>query len=374
MKSLPLSAVMVIAMSATAYAGGFERADQSVSILFKEGRQLEFGVRGGFPDVTGDATANSPTPGVSSGNIADNFIDFYGAFKFDINESLSAAIIYDEPFATNITYPSSNYFLTGATAELKIRELVGVLQYNLPPDMAVLGGGFSVYGGPRVSRTSASATIPTANGYDIDVESEFGLGYLVGVAWERPDLGMRVAISYNSEIENDLDTVETLANGATVAGETALDTPQSLTLEFQTGLNPKTQLFGSIRWVEWGDFTIEPPLFSAGGDPLAFFPDDTITYRVGLGRRITDDLSIFGDVSYEPGVGGDYGNLTPRDGFLSFGLGGTYKFDKLSLTLGGRYARLGDADTVPAPGGPTVAEFRDNDAFFVGARIGIDFN
>ncbi|WP_093256271.1 OmpP1/FadL family transporter [Rubrimonas cliftonensis] len=367
---------MVIALSAGAHAGGFERSDQSVAVLFKEGRYLEFAVRAGFPEVDGVATATSPTPGVESGNIAENFVDFYAAFKFDINERFSAAIVYDEPFATDIAYPTSGYFLSGANAELKIRELAGVLQYNLPSSMAVFGGGLSVYGGPRLSYTIANAEIPTSNGYSIDTDNQFGFGFLGGVAWERPELGMRVALTYNSEIKNDLDSTETLANGTVVNGETALDTPQSLTLEFQTGLNPKTLLFGSVRWVEWGDFTIKPPLFSsaAGNPPLAFFPDDTITYRLGLGRRLTEDFSIFGDVSYEPESGGQTGNLTPRDGFLSFGVGGTYDFEKVSVTLGARYALLGDADTVPAPGGPNVAQFRDNSAFFVGARLGFDLN
>ncbi len=365
---------MVIALSTTAHAGGFERADQSVSILFKEGRQLEFGFRAGYPDVSGVATAMSPTPGVNSGNIAENFVDFHAAFKFDINESFSAAIIYDEPFATDIAYPTSNYFLSGANADLKVRELAGVLQYNLPPSMAVLGGGFSVYAGPRVSFLTANAGIPTSNGYQIDVDDEFGFGYVAGAAWERPDLGMRVAVTYNSEIKNDLDSTETLANGLVVNGETALDTPQSVMLEFQTGLNPKTLLFGSVRWVEWGDFTIEPPLFSSGGNPLAFFPDDTITSRLGVGRKLTDDFSIFGDVGYEAGVGGKFGNLTPRDGFFSFALGSTYTYERVSITLGARYALLGDADTAPGPGGPTVAQFRNNDAFFVGSRIGIDLD
>ncbi len=374
MTQLKWSAVMVIALSTSAHGGGFERADQSVAILFKEGRQLEFGLRAGFPEVDGVATAISPTPGVESGNIAENFVDFFASYKFDINDSFSAAVIYDEPFATDIAYPTSNYFLSGANADLKVRELVGVVQYNLPPSLAVLGGGFSVYAGPRVSFLTAEAEIPTSNGFKIDVDSKFGVGYVVGAAWERPDLGMRVAVTYNSEIKNDLDSTESLANGLVVEGVTALDTPQSLMLEVQTGLNPKTLLFGSVRWVEWGSFTIEPPLFSSGGNPLAFFPDDTITSRLGVGRKLTDDFSVFGAVGYEAGVGGQFGNLTPRDGFFSFTLGGTYTYERVSLTLGARYALLGDADTAPGPDGPTVAQFRDNDAFFVGARIGIDLN
>lgn len=193
---------------------------------------------------------------------------------------------------------------------------------------------------------------------------------------------MRASLTYNSEIKNDLNSQEIFAvgpfAGQTFNTTTEFNTPKSLTLDLQTGLNEKTILFGSIRGVAWGNFEVRPPLFAdTTGNSLVFFPSNTITYRLGLGRKITDDLSIFGDVSYEPKSGDPFNNLTPRDGFYSFGAGATYTIDRVSLTVGARYVALGDADTIvstPAAEIVPAGQFSDNSAILVGARIGIDLN
>ena len=35
-------------------------------------------------------------------------------------------------------------------------------------------------------------------------------------------------------------------------------TPNSWNLEFQTGIDPNTLVFGSIRWVDWSNFRVDP--------------------------------------------------------------------------------------------------------------------
>ena len=78
--------------------------------------------------------------------------------------------------------------------------------------------------------------------------------------------------------------------------ETDVDTPQSVTLDFQTGVAPKTLVFGSIRWVDWSEFAISPPLYEPAtaallGEPrpLVDYADDWWTYNLGVGRQLTDD-------------------------------------------------------------------------------------
>ena len=39
---------------------------------------------------------------------------------------------------------------------------------------------------------------------------------------------------------------------------TDVDTPQSVQLDFQTGVAPKTLVFGYVRWVDWSEFSISP--------------------------------------------------------------------------------------------------------------------
>lgn len=376
MRTIRMSAVMSIALGGVAYAGGFERTDQSVAVIFEEGSYAEIGFNYVLPRVDGVGLPASGTPGAATGIVSDNFFLAEGAFKADINDSFSFAIIYDEPYGANVTYPQSGLVVSsGNQATLKARALTGILQYNFPEEYGLLGGRFSLHAGPRVQFTSAEANLPFAT-YDATTDTTLGFGYLLGGAWERPDLGMRASLTYYSQINTSLDSNESVAGGAlTLASETEINTPESLTLELQTGVTPTTLVFGSIRWVPWGDFTITPPLFStaiSGGAPLVFFEDNRITYRIGVGQKLTDDLSIFGAFGLETGTGSPTTQLTPVDGFKSVTFGFSYDLDPVTITAGARYAFIGDANTLL--GGTEIATFEDNSLWAFGLKLGIDLN
>ena len=373
MKYLATGGVALLALGGAAHAGGLERTDQSVAVLFETGRHLELSFAHTSPDVSGTGSARTPTPGQASGDIGEAYNNLNLAYKADIGERLSYAVIYDEPYGADITYPTSRYFASGSNAELKTQALTAILQYNFAPVAGGIGGQFSVYGGPRVQRMDAEAFVPFTGRYSVTVDSETDYGYLVGAAWERPELGMRVSLTYTSEIKHEFDSQETIG-GRTSSTKTDINTPESLTLEFQTGLNPKTLLFGSVRWVPWSNFEIAPPVFtSTTGSPLAFYEDDRTTYRLGAGRRLTDAWSVFGVVAYESDTGSPTGNLTPYDGFTSYTLGATHTLERVRITAAATYIDIGDADTLLGTQFP-AGQFRDNEAWRVGVRVAIDLN
>jgi long-subunit fatty acid transport protein len=206
-------------------AGGIERSDQSVGVLFQQGRYVEFTASYIQPDVSGVGSNN----GVNSGNIGEDFNNVAFAYKDDINKNWSYALIYDEPYGTDVKYPTgTGYFAAGSEGKVVTRALTGILQYNIAEPGSALGGQFSVYGGPRAQYVRASATNPAA-GYNITTQAEFGYGYLVGAAWERPDLGMRASLTYTSEIEHSVDTLETGPIGFTGVGAPIIGTRSSET-------------------------------------------------------------------------------------------------------------------------------------------------
>ena len=47
-----------------------------------------------------------------------------------------------------------------------------------------------------------------------------------------------------------------------LAGKTEVKMPQSVNLDFQTGLSERYQLLGMVnaRWVDWSAFNVTPPL------------------------------------------------------------------------------------------------------------------
>jgi len=365
---------VLLALCEAPQAGGLERADQSVGVVFEKGRHLSLGIATASPELNGIASSRTPTPGQASGDIGASYQNKRLAFKDDINKTMSYAVIYDEPYGSDVAYPVSNYFASGAKAELTSWALTGILQYRLSEPGAAFGGQFSLLGGVRWQTIDASASVPFVANYSVTASEESGAGYVAGIAWERPELGMRASLVYNSKIKTTLDTQERIGGGAAVATRTDLDTPESVNLEMQTGLTSKTLLFGSIRWVPWGDFTVAPPVYArTTGGPLAFFKDDRTTYRVGLAQRITDQLSVFGEFGYERSTGSGTTNLTPADGFKSYSLGATYQIDKVRYTVAFRYADVGDAGTILGSVQP-AGQFSGNSVRGIGLRVAFDLD
>jgi long-subunit fatty acid transport protein len=92
-----------------------------------------------------------------------------------------------------------------------------------------------------------------------------------------------------------------------------------------------------------------------------------ITYLLGVVRRINDDLSVFGRVTYEESNGAEASRLSPTDGSTSIGIGGSYTMNGVKFTGGIEYAMLGDATDASG------VEFKDNSAIGLGLSIGYSF-
>ena len=70
----------------------------------------------------------------------------------------------------------------------------------------------------------------------------------------------------------------------TVRSETDITMPQSVNLDFQTGVTAKTLLYGSVRWADWEGWSVAPEGFvSLTGEPLVEFEHDTWRYQLGSG-------------------------------------------------------------------------------------------
>ena len=120
---------------------------------------------------------------------------------------------------------------------------------------------FSVHGGLRAARFGGEATLAGPafaavglGGYHWEGDDDWGFGYVLGAAYEIPEIALRVALTYGSEIEHELDADENFFGPST----TEITMPQSVNLDFQTGISPKTLLYGSVRWVNWDGWNVSP--------------------------------------------------------------------------------------------------------------------
>ncbi len=357
MKRLLTTAAAFAAAASGAQAGGVERSTQSVAILFEQGRYAELSLGTFSPDVSGNV-------GVGSGDMSPSYTSWSLGYKMDIGERMAFALILDEPIGAKVRYPGTfgvdPYPLAGTTADLTSSAITALLRYKMPNNV-------SVYGGLRYETVKGVVGIPLVGGYTLSTNHDSELGYVVGVAWEKPEIAARVALTYNSAITHSLESLEFAA----LADSFDTEVPQSVNLEFQTGIAKDTLLFGSIRWADWSEFQIAPPAYAGAtlGSALVSYPNDRVTYNLGIGRRFNEVWSGAVTLGYEPSDGELTGNLGPTDGFKSIGLATTYTRDNMKITGGIRYVDIGDATTNP----PISAVFSDNSGVGVGIKVGYTF-
>ncbi|MBK1636604.1 hypothetical protein [Rhodovulum adriaticum] len=366
-----VSGAAAAALSASvAHAGGIERSTQSVGILFEEGNYAELSYSTFNPNVSGvgvDATppANTGT-NFPSGNMSPSYTTVTLAYKQALSDKLDVALILDQPIGADINYPGgTSYIASGATAEIDAMALTALIRYKLPSN-------FSVIGGVRALRTDGVADLPYIPfGYTLSTTSETDFGYVVGVAWEKPEIAARVALTYNSSITHKFRASEQIGPIPFPTSTLTTEVPQSVNLEFQTGIAADTLLFGSIRWVDWTAFDISPAIYAnplLGLGALVEYDNDVITYNLGIGRRFSDQWSgalLFG---YEKREGIPVGNLGPTDGFRSVGAAVTYTMGSTKITGGVRYVDIGSAVTRGIN-----SNFRSNEGWGFGVRVGHAF-
>ncbi|VCZ54408.1 hypothetical protein BANRA_01580 [Acinetobacter baumannii] len=172
-------------------------------------------------------------------------------------------------------------------------------------------------------------------------------------------------------------------------GKTTITTPQSVNLDFQTGIMADTVAFANVRWVNWKDFSIQPYKFGKvseavgglvgrpNGFNLVEYSDDQWSVNAGVGRKLNDKWAGNVSVGWDSGAGNPVTTLGPTEGYWNVGLGVQYSPTPQTFIAGGvKYFWLGDAKAqtgAQAGSDEYVADFSDNNAIAYGLKLGYKF-
>ena len=267
--------------------------------------------------------------------------------------------------------------VTGATnVSVSSQNFTGLLGVKLGEKKNI-----QIYGGPTIQRLEGDVHLrgnayKTASGYDANITRDTAYGWMAGIAYLKPEIALKAALTYRSEIDHDTTTYENFpalaARGLPTQGtnEITITTPKSVNLDFQTGINPTTLLTAKARWVPWSDFAIKPKIYgSASGLNLVSYDDDAWTAEVGLGKKLSPQLAISGTVGYDSGAGNPITSLGPVEGNWNVGLGAKYNLTpEWAISGGVKYLMFGDAKA-KLPDGSIVGDFQDNDGWVYGLRL-----
>ncbi|MCH7306765.1 long-chain fatty acid transporter [Acinetobacter sp. NIPH 1852] len=278
---------------------------------------------------------------------------------------------------------------------------------------------FNFYAGPVLQTVKGNVNLrgeaySVYNGYDASIKETTGVGWLAGAAYQIPEIALKASITYRSEIDHDVKIKEDISllgfpqlagvlGGLGVDGsqlisalnadkKTKITTPQSVNLDFQTGIMANTVAFANVRWVNWKDFSIQPYKFGelskalggaglVAGKPNGFnlveYSEDQWSVNAGVGRKLSEQWAGNVSVGWDSGAGNPITTLGPTDGYWNVGLGVQYSPTPATFIAGGvKYFWLGDAKAQTGAQAGTneyVAKFEDNNALAYGLKIGYRF-
>lgn len=281
----------------------------------------------------------------------------------------------------------NNFLGEGNTkVEVDTQNLSLVFGYQPTENWNIYGGG--VYQTVKGNLSLRGQAYSLFNGYDATFKETSGTGWLAGLAFQIPDIALKASVTYRSEIDHDVSASEDLsllnfpllttvlgglgvspAQLATLddSGKTKITTPQSVNLDFQTGVMANTVAFANVRWVDWSNFSIRPYQFGnvseavgplidrPDGFNLVEYEDDQISATVGVGRKFNDLWAGNVSVGWDSGAGNPVSTLGPTEGYWNVGLGLQYSPTPATFIAGGvKYFMLGDAkaQTGAQAGGP----------------------
>lgn len=417
LKKLTTALILAALPTAGAFAAALDRSGQSVAAFLQPGNYFEAGISVLDPDVSG--TTNAALGSQNTGDMAGDYYFPHAALKLQLNDKFSFGLIYDQPFGADAEYTQTAAFTHptqgNTSVEVDSQNLAmifgfqptenwnvyaGPVYQTIKGNVSLRGAAYSVLGGyhPTTGTFLPAGALP---GYDANISEDGAAGWLAGFAYQIPEIALKASVTYRSEIDHDvyidenIPSLATLSSGAILRpyaeNNTTITTPQSVNVDFQTGIMANTVAFANLRWVNWKDFAIRPNKFGQASDllgknpavnqpngfDLVAYTDDQISATVGVGRKLNDKWAGNVSAGWDSGAGNPVTTLGPTEGYWNLGLGVQYSPTPQTFIAGGvKYFWLGDADAQSGSQFNTsnsVAKFEDSTAIAYGLKMGYRF-
>ncbi|MEJ5033700.1 outer membrane protein transport protein [Acinetobacter sp. MYb177] len=405
------SAILLSLIPTTSvFAAGLDRSGQSIAAFLQPGNYFEAGISVLDPEVKGKDTSGNQT-----GDMASDYYFPHAALKIQATDHFSVGLIYDQPFGADAEYSGNSTFVENRPVPFQGGTSVTVDTQNLnllfgyqPNENWNLYAG-AVYQTVDGTVLLRGTTYSVFNGYDFRTGEDESVGWLAGVAYQIPEIALKASVTYRSEIEHKMNASESFGAAGYISipgapgqsaqlnqlmtalnassGETKLTTPQSVNIDFQTGIMANTVAFANIRWVDWSNFKVQPYNFAklskvVGQNPtinkpngfnLIDYKEDQISATVGVGRKFNERWGGNVSVGWDSGAGNPVTTLGPTEGFWSVGTGVRFSpAENYFIGAGVKYFWLGDADAVTGAHS-NAGKFTNNDAIAYGLNIGYKF-
>jgi long-subunit fatty acid transport protein len=354
-KPKALSMAMVAICSAgSVVAGGADVTLMPTEMMFEKGTYFELSTAKVSPNVTGTTVA--PKISMLPSYSANTF-----AFKMDLNEKVSVG--YADYLAAGIFVDYRDTGVLPAFVDLSIRSRLLAAKYQIDDNI-------SVFGGLKLSKTSnASANVLKNPAGILAISSASDSALALGVAYEKPEIALRVSGLYQSATKFDLPMTGA-THGTLLNGNAGL--PKSMTLRFQSGVAKDTLIFGSAHRGDWLNSQVNFQADDDGAGPLGVVTarssfTTTTAYTLGVGRKLSEKYAVTATYGWQKGSGATGTSLlSTTNGKKSLTLGGKFTSGRMSLSAG--YSRIKLGDYTKTTGNYV---FSNNKANVIGVKLGL---
>lgn len=369
-------ALSVSTIPLSAIAAGLDRSGQSIAAFLQPNNYAEASYHVLDPNVKGkDFNGNAVA------DMGDSYTFPTAAIKVQATDQISLGLLYDQPYGGDATYQvdGADFANTTEGTKVKVRtnNLTALIGYQ-PNE------NWNVYAGPVWQTVEADISLRgraynKLSGYDIDVKQKEAYGWVAGVAYQIPEIALKTSITYRSEIKHNAKATESHPLLGSTETNLQAVTPQSVNLDFQTGIAQNTLAFANVRWVHWDQFVVSPTVLGNATENFTKTRQDLISYSkdqwsitTGLGHKFTDKWSGTALVAWDSGAGNPITVLGPTKGYWAVGVGGQYSpAQNYFIQAGMKYFWLGDADA--QAGGVVQGKFENNHALGYSLKIGYRF-
>jgi hypothetical protein len=267
-----------------------------------------------------------------SGNITPRHSLKEAYAKLRITEDWDIVLSVGDKWKSDLSYPAGTGFLTSGFQT----------KSDLVQRQVFVGHGFTehltVFGGIRQEKMRTRAAW-SAVGYAGGFRGNYNTGVSLGALWENKAIGTFVSLTYDSEIDHQLETRERLGITA-FNSHSSMKTPSKLTLRFQVGIHPKVAIIGYASYSDLKDFGLQSPLISnvpilaaSQVGSLIEARGSLIEWKIGAGAEISDRWSVAAIFGTE-NLGGRASIVSPFTGSKSLDLIARYKIESASITIG----------------------------------------
>ena len=368
MKFRTITTVFIVSSASLASAGGFETGALSTAFMYEDGSYAETSYGSRSPSVTDDKYA--PTGSALKDTTSMSF-----AVKADVMDNLAIGLSsynqgavqldYSGAGATAVTtgtsaLPVANQVTAAAlpVIDLTINAMTLQAKYDFTDNISTIAGI------KMTTVKDASANIFQSAGRGAStITGKSEMGYIVGASYSIPEIAFRAELLYETETNFSLDTVSPAGPGQTTGS-----IPDYMTLNFQSGVADGTLVFGSMRRADWANHQLR--VHPQPTDTSSF--TNTTTINVGVGRKITDALSLIGTYGTEAkGDAAGTSLLSMTNGYQGITIAGRYALENATITAGYNYTMFGDKTVTPT--GQAAGSFTGNKVTGFGVKVGFSF-